>query len=151
GVGWGGGGASGTGGPRGGAGGGAGRGVAGAPPGSPRAVGRLGGRVGAGGLAAGLGAGLSSARALAEGHFADERTRAWFAGHAAHSMLPLERRPSAGFGLTLAVLGHVVGWPFPRGGSQRLADALTAKLRDIGGEIRTSSLVDSLPRADPVL
>src|SRR2546423_10014019 len=96
-------------------------------------------------------AGLSSARALAEGHFADERTRAWFAGHAAHSMLPLERRPSAGFGLALAVLGHVVGWPFPRGGSQRLADALTAKLRDLGGGIRTSSPVDSLPRADLVL
>ncbi|OLB24459.1 MAG: FAD-dependent oxidoreductase [Actinobacteria bacterium 13_2_20CM_68_14] len=118
---------------------------------SPRTLLQLGDRLGPRGLAAALRAGLSSARALAEGHFADERTRAWFAGHAAHSMLPLERRPSAGFGLTLAVLGHVVGWPFPRGGSQRLADALTAKLRDLGGEIRTSSLVDSLPRADLVL
>ncbi len=120
-------------------------------PVSPRTLLRLGDQLGGRGLAAAVRAGLSSARALAEGHFADERTRAWFAGHAAHSMLPLERRPSAGFGLTLAVLGHVVGWPFPRGGSQRLADALTAKLRDLGGEIRTSSLVDSLPRADLVL
>ena len=120
-------------------------------PVSPRTMLRLGDQLGGRGLAAAVRAGLSSARALAEGHFADERTRAWFAGHAAHSMLPLERRPSAGFGLTLAVLGHVVGWPFPRGGSQRLADALTAKLRDLGGEIRTSSLVDSLPRADLVL
>jgi phytoene dehydrogenase-like protein len=66
-------------------------------------------------------------------------------------MLPLERRPSAGFGLALAVLGHVVGWPFPRGGSQRLADALAAKLRELGGEIRTSSPVDSLPRSDVVV
>jgi phytoene dehydrogenase-like protein len=118
---------------------------------SPRAVLGLGDRLGVRGLGAALRAALSSARALAEGHFADERTRAWFAGHAAHSMLPLERRPSAGFGLTLAVLGHVVGWPFPRGGSQRLAGALAAKLRDLGGEIRTSSPVDSLPRADLVL
>ncbi|HYT51957.1 MAG TPA: NAD(P)/FAD-dependent oxidoreductase [Gaiellaceae bacterium] len=118
---------------------------------SPRTLLRLGDRLGVRGLGAALRAGLSSARAFAEGHFADERTRAWFAGHAAHSMLPLEHRPSAGFGLTLAVLGHVVGWPFPRGGSQRLADALAVKLRDFGGVIRTSSPVDSLPRADLVL
>jgi phytoene dehydrogenase-like protein len=120
-------------------------------PVSPRTLLRLGDQLGGRGLAAALRAGLSSARALAEGRFADERTRAWFAGHAAHSMLPLERRPSAGFGLTLAVLGHVVGWPFPRGGSQRLADALAARLRELGGEIRTSSPVDSLPRADLVV
>src|SRR5205085_10479571 len=92
----------------------------------------------------------SPARALAEGHFVDERTRAWFAGHAAHSMLPLERRPSSGFGLALAVRGHVVGWPFPRGGSQPLADALAVKLRELGGRIRTSSPVDSPPRAGVV-
>ena len=118
---------------------------------SPRAVLRLGERLGARGLAAVLRGALSSARALAEERFAEGRTRAWFAGHAAHSLLPLERRPSAGFGLALVVLGHVVGWPFPRGGSQRLADALAAKLRELGGEIRTASPVDSLPRADVVL
>jgi phytoene dehydrogenase-like protein len=66
-------------------------------------------------------------------------------------MLPLERRPSAGFGLALLTLGHAVGWPFPRGGAQRLADALAAKLGELGGEIRTSSPVDELPRADVVL
>jgi phytoene dehydrogenase-like protein len=66
-------------------------------------------------------------------------------------MLPLERRPSAGFALALAVLGHAVGWPFPRGGSQRLADALAARLRELGGEIHVSSPVDELPRADVVL
>jgi len=125
--------------------------VLGPHPVSPRTLLRLGDRLGARGLAAALRAGLSSARALAEGHFADERTRAWFSGHAAHSMLPLERRPSAGFGLALAVLGHVVGWPFPRGGSQRLADALATNLRELGGEIRTSSPVNSLPRADVVV
>ena len=125
--------------------------VLGPHPVSPRTLLRLGDRLGARGLAAAVRAGLSSARALAEEHFADERTRAWFSGHAAHSMLPLERRPSAAFGLALAVLGHVVGWPFPRGGSQRLADALADKLRELGGEIRTASPVDSLPSADVVL
>jgi phytoene dehydrogenase-like protein len=66
-------------------------------------------------------------------------------------MLPLERRPSAGFGLALVTLGHAIGWPFPRGGSSRLAAALAARLRELGGEIRTSSPVDELPRAEIVL
>ncbi len=118
---------------------------------SPRALLRLGDRLGARGLTAALRAALSPARTLAESHFAEEGTRAWFAGHAAHSMLPLERRPSAGFALALTVLGHAVGWPFPRGGSQRVADALAAKLRELGGEIRTSSTVESLPVADLVV
>ncbi len=120
-------------------------------PVSPRAVLRLGDRLGARGLARALRSALAPARALAEESFTGSQARAWFAGHAAHSMLPLERRPSAGFGLALIVLGHVVGWPFPRGGSQRLADALAAKLRELGGEIRTSSPIELLPRADIVM
>ena len=42
------------------------------------------------------------------------------------------------------MLGHAVGWPFPRGGSQRLADALAAHLRALGGEIETGTRVESL-------
>jgi len=98
-----------------------------------------------------LAASLGTARALAEREFRTELARGFFAGHSAHSMLPLERRPSAGFGLALIVLGHAVGWPFPRGGSQRIADELAACLRRLGGEIRLSSPVDDLPRADVVL
>jgi phytoene dehydrogenase-like protein len=120
-------------------------------PVSPRAALRLADRLGVVGLAKALRASLSACRTLVEGEFSRERTRAWFAGNAAHSMLPLERRPSAGFGLALLVLGHAVGWPFPRGGSQRLADALAAKLRELGGDVRTSSAVDALPQADVVL
>jgi len=120
-------------------------------PAAPRAVLRLADRLGAPGLARAARAALAPARSLAEESFGDERTRAWFAGHAAHSMLPLERRPSAGVGLALVVLGHAVGWPFPRGGSQRLADALSRRLRELGGEIRTSSPAESLPRADLVM
>ena len=98
-----------------------------------------------------LRAALSTAVGLAERTFSTRRARAFVAGNAAHSMLPLERRPSAGFGLALLTMGHAVGWPFPRGGSQALADALAARLRQYGGEIRTSSRVDELPRADVVL
>jgi phytoene dehydrogenase-like protein len=96
-------------------------------------------------------AALAAARSLAESRFSTERARALFAGHAAHSMLPLERRPTAGFGLALLLMGHVVGWPFPRGGSQAIADGLAAELRGLGGEILTRSPVDELPRADVVL
>ena len=95
--------------------------------------------------------GLSSARALAMRSFETERARALFAGHAAHSMLPLELRPSGGVGLFLIATAHVYGWGYPRGGSQRLADALADRLRELGGEIHTESPVDALPPADAVL
>jgi phytoene dehydrogenase-like protein len=51
----------------------------------------------------------------------------------------------------LIVAAHTFGWGFPRGGSQRLADALAERLEELGGEIRTNSPVDELPRADVVL
>jgi phytoene dehydrogenase-like protein len=107
--------------------------------------------LGAATLSRSVRAALSDARSLAESVFATERGRGFFAGHAAHSMLPLERRPSAGFGLALLVAGHALGWAFPRGGAQAIADALAARLAEHGGEIRTSSPVDELPRADVVL
>jgi phytoene dehydrogenase-like protein len=95
--------------------------------------------------------GLRSARALVQSRFRNERTRAFFAGQAAHSVLPLERRPSAGFGLVLLAAGHAVGWPFPRGGAQAISDALVARLRELGGVVHVSSPVDELPRADVVV
>jgi phytoene dehydrogenase-like protein len=49
------------------------------------------------------------------------------------------------------LLGHVYGWGFPRGGSQRIADGLVARIRDLGGEVRAASPVDELPEADVVL
>ncbi|MEX2211206.1 MAG: NAD(P)/FAD-dependent oxidoreductase [Gaiellaceae bacterium] len=91
-------------------------------------------------------AGLASAHALAGSRFQTERARALFAGAAAHSMLPLERRPSGGFGIALLLLAHVAGWPFPRGGASAIAAALAAGL-----EVHTGSPVDELPRADVVV
>ena len=72
----------------------------------------------------------------------------------AHSFLPLEQSPSALFGLLLGTLGHAFGWPFPKGGSQRIADALTSYLLDVGGEVYTGIRVDSVeevPRTRAVL
>ncbi len=112
---------------------------------------RVVGELGPGVSLRALRASLSSAESLARRSFSTPRARAFFAANAAHSMLPLERRPSAAFGLALLTMGHTVGWPFLRGGSQALADALVDCLRASGGEICVSSPVDELPRADVVL
>ncbi|HET8557850.1 MAG TPA: NAD(P)/FAD-dependent oxidoreductase [Gaiellaceae bacterium] len=87
---------------------------------------------------------LLPATTVARRSFRDAKARGLFAGLAAHSMLPLERPPSAAFGLMLGLLGHAVGWPFPRGGSQALSDALASYLRSLGGEIETGQRVESL-------
>jgi phytoene dehydrogenase-like protein len=117
----------------------------------PRTPLRLFRELGVTGSARALRAAVSSSDSLGRRAFATERAHAFLAGNAAHSMLPLEKRPSAGFALALLTMGHAVGWPFPRGGSQSLADALTDCLRAAGGEICVSSPVDELPRADVVL
>src|SRR5262249_35582711 len=81
--------------------------------------------------------------------FTTERARALFAGIAAHGMLPLDRRPSAAFGLVLGALAHIAGWPLPRGGSQQISNALADHLRSLGGEIVPASRVESLDRLPP--
>lgn len=92
---------------------------------------------------------LQSARGLAHRRFRDDRARALFAGIAAHTLEPLDRLPTAAFGLMLAAAGHAVGWPFARGGSQRIADALAAVLVGHGGRIVTSTPVRSLADLPP--
>lgn len=72
---------------------------------------------------------------LARACFRDERTRALFAGMAAHSLLPLERAPTAGVGLLLTLLAQSVGWPMAKGGSQTIADALVRRLQRLGGDV----------------
>jgi phytoene dehydrogenase-like protein len=92
---------------------------------------------------------LRSADGLARSAFRGEPARAIFAGMAAHSMLPLSAPISASFGLVLGLLGHAVGWPVARGGSQRLADGLAAHLRSLGGAIETGRRVASLNELPP--
>ena len=60
--------------------------------------------------------------------FDTDEAQALFAGLAGHSILSLKAPVTAGYGLMLGVLAHVVGWPMARGGSQRIADALVAVL-----------------------
>lgn len=81
------------------------------------------------------------------------QARALFGGVAAHSFSPLTRPMSSAVGVALICAGHRHGWPVARGGSQAIADALAAVVREHGGRIETGRPVRSLaelPAADAV-
>jgi phytoene dehydrogenase-like protein len=86
---------------------------------------------------------LQPARVVAR-RFRSERTRALFAGLAAHSFLSLDEPLSAAFAILMAAPAHAVGWPIPRGGAQALTNALCGYLATFGGKVHTSSPVQSL-------
>lgn len=96
--------------------------------------------------------------------FKTTEARALLAGMAAHSIQPLTNLTTAAIALVLMAAGHhraesgsgraASGWPMPKGGSQRIADALASYLRALGGEIQTDRTVRTLgdlPRTRVVL
>ena len=107
------------------------------PPRHPLAMARFGLRA------------IRSARGLGEALFRGERARALFAGMAVHSFMPLEKPPTAAFGLVLGITGHAVGWPVPRGGAQSISNGLASHLRSLGGEIVTGTRVESVDELPP--
>lgn len=95
-----------------------------------------------------------SAESFVKSYFSGEKTRALFAGNAAHSMIPLEDLPSAAFGLVLLLTAHSVGWQFPRGGAQQITNAIAAHFLALGGKIETNfevKNIDEIPSARAVL
>jgi phytoene dehydrogenase-like protein len=86
---------------------------------------------------------MQSARAIAR-RFHNQRTKALFAGLAAHSFLSLDEPLSAAFAILMAVPAYAVGWPIPRGGAQSLSNALCGFLSTFGSKVHTSSPVQSL-------
>jgi phytoene dehydrogenase-like protein len=82
-----------------------------------------------------------AATSLGERLFAGEGPRAWLYGSALHSDVPPSGRGSAIAAAYLTLLGHGAGWPSPEGGAGRLADALLACLRELGGEVSTGANV----------
>ena len=86
---------------------------------------------------------LLSARTIVN-RFQSERSRALFAGLAAHSFLRLDESLSGAFGILMGVSANAVGWPIPRGGSQSLTNALVGYLSALRGKTRTSTPIDSL-------
>lgn len=97
---------------------------------------------------------IRSASGFLKSRFKEDRTRAFFAGSVAHSCLSLDHLGTTAFGLVLITLGHVFGWPVPRGGTQNISEALAAHLKSLGGEIVTGvrvESIDDLPAARCVL
>ncbi|MFY0572666.1 phytoene desaturase family protein [Archangium lansingense] len=97
---------------------------------------------------------LRPAHSLASHAFQGPLARALFAGSAAHSFSALEKPFTSAFGILLLASGHAVGWPFPRGGTQKLVDSLVSYLRALGGDVVTGHRVhnvDELPRSRAVL
>lgn len=93
---------------------------------------------------------LQPARYFAQNQFNNPRTRAVFAGLAAHSILSLDAPLTAGVGIMFAASLHAPGWPIPESGAQSISNALATQLTDLGGSIHTScriATLDELPKA----
>ena len=86
--------------------------------------------------------------------FPTPQARALFGGTAAHSFSPLSQPLSSAAGTALICACHHNGWPVARGGSQAIAEALGAVVRERGGRIETGRPVrslDELPAVDAVV
>src|SRR4051794_14082105 len=80
-----------------------------------------------------------SAQGLGRRLFQSPDARAWLYGAAGHGDVAPSGRGSAIAAAYLNLLGHAVGWPSPRGGAQRLTDALVGYLGELGGRVRTGA------------
>src|SRR5205823_12486922 len=92
---------------------------------------------------------LRSIDAVTSRAFSGEPAKALLAGIAAHGMMPLDRALTAGVGLTLGALSHIGGWPVPRGGSQKIANALAGHLKSLGGEIIPGTRITDIDKLPP--
>jgi phytoene dehydrogenase-like protein len=90
-----------------------------------------------GGSAVGLGGRL----------FGGDGSRAWLFGAAMHGDTPPGGAGSGIAAFYLNLLGHAVGWPSPRGGAQRLTDALVAYLHSLGVQTHTGANVQQITTA----
>jgi phytoene dehydrogenase-like protein len=88
--------------------------------------------------------GFPSATSMAHVWFKSARTKALYAGLAAHSVLSLDEPLTSAFAIIFAATAHAVGWPIPRGGAQSITNALCAHLTKLGGVVHTSHSVDNL-------
>jgi phytoene dehydrogenase-like protein len=74
-----------------------------------------------------------------------EDSRALYAGVAAHAITRMPSPVNSGAAMMLGTVAHTVGWPVPRGGTQRIADALLADLTAHGGEVVVGQEVTAPP------
>lgn len=81
---------------------------------------------------------------LAAERFDGEGAAVLLTGNAMHSDVGPDAAGSGMFGWLLCMLGQDVGFPVPRGGAQRLADALASRFRAGGGELLAGTRVTSV-------
>lgn len=91
---------------------------------------------------------LDQGTPLARTSFRTEEAAALMSGVVAHANSPQPTLAGAAAGLLLAALAHAGGWPYPRGGSQTIADALVADLESHGGTVETGARVNDLRTLD---
>ncbi len=76
--------------------------------------------------------------------FKTKEAKGLFAGLAAHAIADFANLSTTAVGLTLAMSGHINGWPFPKGGAQAITNALAGYFKSLGGEIETGQWVTSI-------
>jgi len=84
---------------------------------------------------------LASAATFGDEVFGHDRATAWLCSSATHADLTPGAAGGGAFAFFLNLLGHAVGWPYPRGGAGRLTDALVDRLREAGGRLRCNAPV----------
>lgn len=86
--------------------------------------------------------------------FSTKEARGLWAGMAAHGIQPLSNWATTAIAMVLLANGHLGGWPLPKGGSYKIADALAGYFTSLGGKIEKNFEVTSLaqlPSAKAVL
>ena len=91
---------------------------------------------------------LEQGSMMARGTFRTAEAAGLVAGVVAHANTALPALSGAAAGLLLMAQAHAGGWAYPRGGAQRIADALADDLRAHGGAIRTDAPVADLSALD---
>lgn len=76
--------------------------------------------------------------------FRTKEARGLWAGMAAHGIQPLSNFATSAVALVLLANGNLGGWPMPKGGTYKIADALAAYFISLGGKIETGFEVKSL-------
>ncbi|SMO78533.1 phytoene desaturase family protein [Fodinibius sediminis] len=86
---------------------------------------------------------LRSAGGFAK-RYQTEKARAVFAGIAAHGIMPFDAPATAAIGLVLGIAAHTVGWPYPKGGSHAITQAMGTYFKSLGGTIETGVTITSV-------